>query len=123
MRWRVSYFSQGRGSVERINLKVDNSKSNQSKVRSILRIALTEEELGSLLKSKHFSDFFNQSTKLLEKVLDRGDGDMLELMLEDSLRGPNQSTKDILTPAVKFFDAHYTKNRVVTSLDWSPQIP
>jgi hypothetical protein len=75
------------------------------------------------LKSKHFSDFFNQSTKLLEKVLDRGDGEMLEMMLHDEMKGSDQRSKDILAPAVKFFDAHYTKNRVVTALDWSPQIP
>lgn len=75
------------------------------------------------MKSKHFSDFFNQSTKLLEKVLDRGDGDMLELMLQDDLKTGNDVSKDILAPTVKFFDTNYTKNRVVTAIDWSPQIP
>ena len=60
---------------------------------------------------------------MLEKVLDNGDGDMLELLLRDDMKSGDARSKDILAPAVKFFDAHFTKNRVVTSLDWSPQIP
>jgi dynein intermediate chain len=76
-----------------------------------------------LLKSKHFVDFFNQSTKVLEKMLDGRDGDMLELLLQDDMKTGNDFSKDILNPTVKFFDANYTKNRVVTSVDWSPQIP
>ena len=119
----ITSYSSRRSERERtINLRL-NLSSSPLKVFRGTHSALTEDEPGSLMKSKHFSDFFNQSTKLLEKVLDKGDGEMLELLLTDDINGAETRSKDILSPAVKFFDAHYTQNRVVTSLDWSPQIP
>lgn len=47
---------------------------------------MSQEELDTLVKSKHFSDFFNKSSKFLEKVLDYGDGDMIELLLKDGIK-------------------------------------
>lgn len=47
---------------------------------------LNPNELESLVKSKHFTDFFNRSSKFLEKVLDHGDGDMLEMILKDGFK-------------------------------------
>lgn len=38
---------------------------------------LSQEELDTLVKSKHFNEFFNRSSKFLEKVLDYGDGDIV----------------------------------------------
>jgi hypothetical protein len=43
---------------------------------------LNNEELNSVVKSRVFTDFFNRSSKFLEKVLDHGDGDMIELLLK-----------------------------------------
>lgn len=34
------------------------------------------------MKSKDFTDFFNRTTKLIEKALDRQDVDILETILE-----------------------------------------
>ena len=39
-----------------------------------------------MVKSRNFSDFFNRSSKFMEKVLDHGDGDMIENLLRDGLK-------------------------------------
>ena len=39
-----------------------------------------------MIKSRNFTDFFNRSSKFLEKVLDHGDGDMIELILREGLK-------------------------------------
>jgi hypothetical protein len=36
-----------------------------------------------LVKSKNFNDFFDRSSKFLENVLNRGDGNMIESLLKD----------------------------------------
>ena len=38
------------------------------------------------MKSRNFHDFFNRSSKFLEKVLDHGDGDMIEMLLREGLK-------------------------------------
>jgi hypothetical protein len=47
---------------------------------------LSNDELNSVIKSRNFTDFFNRSSKFLEKVLDHGDGDMIELLLREGLK-------------------------------------
>lgn len=47
---------------------------------------LDGEELTAVVKSRNFTDFFNRSSKFLEKVLDHGDGDMIELLLKEGLK-------------------------------------
>jgi hypothetical protein len=41
------------------------------------------------VKSKNFNDFFNRSSKFLEKVLHHGDGNMIELLLKDGIKSKN----------------------------------
>lgn len=60
-----------------------------AKCKLVFYIELSPEELDNLVKSKHFNDFFNRSSKFLEKVLDNGDGDMIELMLKDGIKSKN----------------------------------
>lgn len=55
----------------------------------MLNSELNQEELENLTKSKHFNDFFNKSSKFMEKVLDHGDGDMIELYLSDGIKSKN----------------------------------
>lgn len=91
---------------------------------------LSQEELDSLIKSKHFNDFFNRSSKVLEKVLDNGDGDMIENMLKDGIKSKDayifynaSDSHNVLKTVATYSDPNFTTNRVVTDLDWSTQIP
>jgi hypothetical protein len=43
---------------------------------------LAGDDLNSVVKSSNFGDFFNRSSKFMEKVLDHGDGDMIEMLLK-----------------------------------------
>jgi hypothetical protein len=56
------------------------------KCNKFLIIELSQEELDSLVKSKNFHDFFDRSSKFLEKVLDNGDANMIELLLKDGIK-------------------------------------
>ena len=56
------------------------------KGKNMKNLELNEEELESLVRSKKFNDFFNSSSKFVEKVLDHGDGDMIELLLKDGIK-------------------------------------
>lgn len=75
-----------------------------------------------MVKSRNFNDFFNKSSKFLEKVLDHGDGDMIEMLLNEGLKNREKRAHDIFSHSLTFSDPNYTFNRVVTSIDWSPQI-
>ena len=44
-----------------------------------------------MVKSKHFTDFFNKSSKFLEKVIENGDGDMLEMILNDGFKSKDKN--------------------------------
>ena len=54
--------------------------------KALAYVELSNDELNSVIKSRNFADFFNRSSKFLEKVLDHGDGDMLELVLREALK-------------------------------------
>ncbi len=43
-----------------------------------------------MMKSKNFSDFFNRSSKVLDKILEHGDGDMIEMILQEGLKSQNR---------------------------------
>lgn len=78
--------------------------------------------MNTVVKSRNFNEFFNRSSKFLEKVLDHGNGDMIEMLLKEGLKTRDRSGQDILAHTVTFTDHNYTANRVITDLDWSPQI-
>lgn len=43
-----------------------------------------------MVKSKHFTDFFNRSSKFVEKMLDHGEGDMIELLLREGVKSKDK---------------------------------
>lgn len=58
----------------------------------------------------------------MEKVLDHGDGDMIELLLKDGIKSKEIDGHNILSQPVTYSDPNFTANRVVTDIDWSSQI-
>ena len=47
---------------------------------------MSGEELNAVVKSRNFNDFLNRSSKFMEKVMDHGDGDMIEMLLKEGLK-------------------------------------
>ena len=63
---------------------------------------LAGEELNAVVKSRNFNDFFNKSSKFLEKVLDHGDGDMIEMLLKEGLKNRDRLLFNYLDRAKKY---------------------
>ncbi|XP_056154787.1 cytoplasmic dynein 1 intermediate chain 1 isoform X2 [Lampris incognitus] len=91
--------------------------------RAVLR-ELTEEERQQILHSSEFQSFFDCSIRVMERALAE-DGDIFfdysGRDLEDKegiLQGGSSLSFSRL-----FYDEHWSKHRVITCLDWSPQYP
>uniref|UniRef100_A0A8C8F2A1 Cytoplasmic dynein 1 intermediate chain 1 n=1 Tax=Oncorhynchus tshawytscha TaxID=74940 RepID=A0A8C8F2A1_ONCTS len=87
-------------------------------------LELTEEEREQILHSEDFLVFFERSVSVVERALaEEGDiffdysGRDLEDKEGDMQGGSNLSFNRV------FHDDHWSKHRVVTCLDWSPQYP
>ncbi|KAG7500878.1 cytoplasmic dynein 1 intermediate chain 1 isoform X5 [Solea senegalensis] len=101
----------------------DDNKENKEGSFSVLR-ELTEEERQQILHSSEFQSFFDCSIRVMERALAE-DGDIffdysgrdLEDKEGDSGSGSSLSCSRL------FYDEHWSKHRVITCLDWSPQYP
>uniref|UniRef100_A0A6D2WTH2 Dynein cytoplasmic 1 intermediate chain 2 n=1 Tax=Takifugu rubripes TaxID=31033 RepID=A0A6D2WTH2_TAKRU len=84
---------------------------------------LTEEEKLQILHSEEFANFFDHSTRIIERAL----SEHVDLFFDYS--GRDLEEKDEIQAGAKLFlnrqftDEHWSKHRVVTCLDWSPQYP
>ncbi|GAA6102374.1 cytoplasmic dynein 1 intermediate chain 1 isoform X1 [Tachysurus ichikawai] len=83
---------------------------------------LTEEEKKQILHSEDFLNFFNRSIRLVERTL----ADDLDIFFDYSGRGMEDREGDTqaglnLSINQQFYDEQWSKHRVVTCLDWSPQ--
>ncbi|XP_016312145.1 cytoplasmic dynein 1 intermediate chain 1 isoform X3 [Sinocyclocheilus anshuiensis] len=85
---------------------------------------LTEEEKQQVLHSEEFLIFFDRSIRVMERALaedsniffDYSGRDLEEK--EGDLQGGSSLSLNRL-----FYDEHWSKHRVITCLDWSPQYP
>ncbi|XP_030268103.1 dynein cytoplasmic 1 intermediate chain 1a isoform X17 [Sparus aurata] len=103
----------------------DDDENRETKEGSfpVLR-ELTEEERQQILHSSEFQSFFDCSIRVMERALAE-DGDIffdysgrdVEDKEGDSGSGSSLSLSRL------FYDEHWSKHRVITCLDWSPQYP
>ncbi|KAM8858225.1 dynein, cytoplasmic 1, intermediate chain 2a isoform 2-T2 [Synchiropus picturatus] len=85
---------------------------------------LTEEEKLQILHSAEFADFFDHSTRIVERAL----SEQVDVFFDYSGRDLEEKEGEIQAGAKlsfnrQFMDDRWSKHRVVTSLDWSPQYP
>ncbi|XP_077583607.1 dynein, cytoplasmic 1, intermediate chain 2a-like isoform X1 [Stigmatopora nigra] len=85
---------------------------------------LTEEEKLQILHSEEFVDFFDHSTRIIERAL----SEHVDLFFDYSGRDLEEKEGEIqgatkLSLNRQFMDERWSKHRVVTCLDWSPQYP
>ncbi|EGR27431.1 hypothetical protein IMG5_196130 [Ichthyophthirius multifiliis] len=86
------------------------------------KVTLSQEDISHITKSKNFLDFFHRSSKLVEKVLEKDQIDIcaLEDIIGQQVHNEQNVTKSYLTHYLKLKDTQYSQNRVITSLEWSP---
>uniref|UniRef100_A0A3Q2YXF3 Dynein, cytoplasmic 1, intermediate chain 2b n=1 Tax=Hippocampus comes TaxID=109280 RepID=A0A3Q2YXF3_HIPCM len=85
---------------------------------------LTEEEKLQVLHSEDFLAFFERGSRILERAL----CEQVDVCFDYSGRDLEDKEGDLQAGAKmvlsrQFADERWTKNRVVTCLDWSPQYP
>uniref|UniRef100_W5MLU7 Cytoplasmic dynein 1 intermediate chain 2 n=1 Tax=Lepisosteus oculatus TaxID=7918 RepID=W5MLU7_LEPOC len=83
---------------------------------------LTEEEKLQILHSEEFLSFFDHSTRILERAL----SERVDVFFDYSGRDLEEKEGEIqagtkLSLNRQFMDERWSKHRVVTCLDWSPQ--
>ncbi|KAJ8012778.1 hypothetical protein DPEC_G00046410 [Dallia pectoralis] len=85
---------------------------------------LTEEEKLQILHSEEFITFFDHSTRIVERALSQH----VDVFFDYSGREMEEKEGEIQAGAKlflnrQFMDERWSKHRVVTCLDWSPQYP
>uniref|UniRef100_A0A672SCQ4 Zinc finger and AT-hook domain containing n=1 Tax=Sinocyclocheilus grahami TaxID=75366 RepID=A0A672SCQ4_SINGR len=85
---------------------------------------LTNEEKEHITHSEDFLFFFDRSIRVMERVL----AEDTDIFFDYSGRDMEDKEGDMqagsnLSFNRHFYDEHWSKHRVVTSLDWSPQYP
>uniref|UniRef100_A0A673KER5 Cytoplasmic dynein 1 intermediate chain 1-like n=1 Tax=Sinocyclocheilus rhinocerous TaxID=307959 RepID=A0A673KER5_9TELE len=85
---------------------------------------LTNEEKEQIIHSEDFQFFFDRSIRVMERVL----AEDTDIFFDYSGRDMEDKEGDMqagsnLSFNRHFYDEHWSKHRVVTSLDWSPQYP
>ncbi|XP_057683677.1 cytoplasmic dynein 1 intermediate chain 1 isoform X2 [Corythoichthys intestinalis] len=101
----------------------DEKESKEASSFPVLR-ELTEEERQQILHSSEFQNFFDCSIRVMERALaESGD-----IFFDYSGRALEDKDGDLaggssLCFTRLFYDEHWSKHRVVTCLDWSPQYP
>ncbi|CAM4631610.1 unnamed protein product [Leuciscus chuanchicus] len=85
---------------------------------------LTEEEKQQVLHSEEFLIFFDRSIRVMERALAEDSDVFFDYSgrdLEDK-EGSTQGGSSLSLNRL-FYDEHWSKHRVITCLDWSPQYP
>ncbi|XP_073788024.1 cytoplasmic dynein 1 intermediate chain 1 isoform X1 [Danio rerio] len=85
---------------------------------------LTEEEKQQVLHSEEFLIFFDRSIRVMERALAEDSNIFFDYSgrdLEDK-EGDMQGGSSLSLSRL-FYDEHWSKHRVITCLDWSPQYP
>ncbi|XP_047239520.1 cytoplasmic dynein 1 intermediate chain 1 isoform X4 [Girardinichthys multiradiatus] len=85
---------------------------------------LTEEERQQILHSSEFQSFFDCSIRVMERAL----AEDSDIFFDYSGRDLEDKEGDLgsgssLSFSRLFYDEHWSKHRVITCLDWSPQYP
>ncbi|CAD8153116.1 unnamed protein product [Paramecium octaurelia] len=111
---------------------MENVRRDSRKKREVLQSAekpvekveknISMEEINSIVQSQSFQRFFSRSSKTIEKAIHGAEVDVLEDLM-NTQQVTQEIGKDNLTKLLSFSDKLYTDNRVVTSIQWSPNLP
>uniref|UniRef100_A0AAQ5ZX99 Cytoplasmic dynein 1 intermediate chain 1 n=1 Tax=Amphiprion ocellaris TaxID=80972 RepID=A0AAQ5ZX99_AMPOC len=99
----------------------DDNRETKDGSFPVLR-ELTEEERQQILHSSEFQSFFDCSIRVMERALAE-DGDIFFDYSGRDLEDKEGWVGRSLSFSRLFYDEHWSKHRVITCLDWSPQYP
>uniref|UniRef100_A0A3B5A3H4 Cytoplasmic dynein 1 intermediate chain 2-like n=1 Tax=Stegastes partitus TaxID=144197 RepID=A0A3B5A3H4_9TELE len=105
-------------------VEIQTEKLDQKEEEEVPPHELTEEEKLQILHSEEFVNFFDHSTRIIERAL----SEHVDLFFDYSGRDLEEKEGEIQAGAKlslnrQFMDERWSKHRVVTCLDWSPQYP
>ncbi|XP_029478131.1 dynein, cytoplasmic 1, intermediate chain 2a isoform X2 [Oncorhynchus nerka] len=105
-------------------LEIQMEKPDQKEEEEAPPQELTEEEKLQILHSSEFITFFDHSTRIVERALSQH----VDVFFDYSGREMEEKEGEIQAGAKlflnrQFVDERWSKHRVVTCLDWSPQYP
>lgn len=80
----------------------------------------SEEEKKHIMKSEGFKDFFDYSTKLVERALDEPYDFMIDYRVDNTVED-DKANDNTLKLVQSFYSEEWTKDRTVTDMDWSPE--
>ncbi|XP_018905592.1 cytoplasmic dynein 1 intermediate chain isoform X2 [Bemisia tabaci] len=85
---------------------------------------LSEEEKMTIILSPDFQKFMDRAGRIVERALSESVDIYMDYagLLDSEDRG-EEKAKKMLSPVRTFVDERWTKNQLVTSMDWSPQFP
>ncbi|KAG7263736.1 hypothetical protein CRUP_016233 [Coryphaenoides rupestris] len=111
-----------RDAVPAEDLQVEKGEQGEEEEEEETAKELTEEEKLQLLHSEEFMFFFERGSRMVERAL----GERVDVCFDYSGRDLEDKEGDMQAGAKlvlnrQFADERWTKNRVVTCLDWSPQ--
>jgi len=80
----------------------------------------SEEEKKNIMQSDVFKDFFDYSTKLVERALDEPYDFMVDYRVDNTIED-DKAIDNTLKLVQSFYSEEWTKDRTVTDMDWSPE--
>jgi len=87
-------------------------------------LELSEEEKRVLMMSGEFQDFFDRSSRIMERALAEEVDLYLDYSHDHDTHGQGgEDGQGMLSLARTFSDERWSRSRCVTSMDWSPQYP
>eukprot|EP00048_Salpingoeca_helianthica_P015098 m.225045 g.225045 ORF g.225045 m.225045 type:complete len:597 (-) comp16604_c0_seq1:186-1976(-) len=80
------------------------------------------EKANDILNSPEFLQFFDRSTKLVERTLNEKYDVAIDYAATDNEEDEGLTSESVRQSA-EFYHTHWSANRAVTALDWSPKFP
>lgn len=105
--------------VKPATTKEEEERKEEKKVKE-----LSEEEKQALMMSVDFHKFFGRATKVVERALAEDANLFVDYTgAYDDGEGLEDKTSGSLSINRAFYDERWSRNRVITSMDWSTQFP
>ncbi|XP_051997324.1 cytoplasmic dynein 1 intermediate chain 2-like isoform X2 [Xyrauchen texanus] len=105
-------------------LDSQDEKDSQKEEEEAPPHELTEEEKQQILHSEEFTTFFDHSSRIMERALSEQVDVFFDYSGRDNQDKEGESQDGAkLSMNRQFADERWSKHRVVTCLDWSPQYP
>jgi len=102
--------------------KEEQTKQDQQAAEAVKRV-YTDQEAKEIERDAEFMAFFDRTSRVMERFLSEPNADFFADYTGESGEQKKQLQTDAVSESRVFFDQNWSRNRLCTSLDWSPQYP